>query len=79
MTERQEEDEIVRGKSAENYKKDGDKYRQQRKWQKAVEAYNKTIELDNDDFRSHERRGRAYFKLGDYHQAVINLTRAIEI
>ena len=66
MTERQEEKgETIREKSAKDYLKDGDRYRQQRKWREAVKAYTKAIELDRDDFRSHERRGRAYFELGD--------------
>jgi tetratricopeptide (TPR) repeat protein len=44
-----------------------------------VSAYTKAIELDKDDFRSYERRGRVYFELGDYDQAIINLTKAIAI
>jgi tetratricopeptide (TPR) repeat protein len=77
MTE--EKGKTVRAKSAEDYLKDGDKHRQQRKWREAVKAYTEAIELDKDDFRSYERRGRCYFELGDYHEAIINLTRAIEI
>jgi tetratricopeptide (TPR) repeat protein len=66
-------------KSAEEYLKDGDKYRKKRKWRQAIKAYTKAIELDKDDFRSYERRGRCHFELGNYHRAIINLTRAIEI
>ena len=66
-------------KSAEDYLDDGDKYRKQRQWKKAVDAYTKAIELDKGDFRSYERLGRVFFEMGDYGQAAINLTRAIEI
>jgi len=66
-------------RSAEDYLTEGDNYRQKRKWHKAVNAYTKAIELDKNDFRSHERRARAYFELADYHQVVTNLTKAVEI
>jgi len=66
-------------KSAKDYLKAGDKYRQQKKWQAAVQAYTKAIELDPGDFRSYERCGRVYFELGDYHQTIHNLTCAINL
>jgi len=65
--------------SAEDYLKEGDKFRKQRKWRDAVKAYSEAIELDKDDFRSFERRGRCSFELGDYHQVILDLTRAAEI
>ena len=72
-------DEIIQAKTAADYLDAGDKYRKKKLWIQAMNAYTKAIELDQDDFRSYERRGRVYFELGDYDQVVINLTRAIEI
>ena len=57
-----EKSENMPTKSAEDYLMDGDKYRQQKKWLEAVKAYTGAIKLNENDFRSYERRGRCYFE-----------------
>ena len=71
-------------KSAEDYLKDGDKYRQRRKWWEAVKAYTKAIKLGKNDFRSYERLGRVYFELGhsmlgDKDAVAADFVKAIEL
>lgn len=52
-------------------------------YEKAIELYDKAINLENKGIRDVEvcyyNRGRAYFKIGNYEKAIGDYTKAIEI
>jgi len=65
--------------TAKDYSKQGDKYYEQKEYQRALEAYNKAIKLDPKFARAHVWRGNVYRNLKDYTRALADYNTAIEL
>ncbi|WP_294351272.1 tetratricopeptide repeat protein, partial [uncultured Clostridium sp.] len=50
-----------------------------RKYEEAIEDYNKAIELDVDNYRFYNRRGNAKYSLGQYEESIEDYSKAIEL
>ena len=58
----------------------GDTYRMQGKYDEAIEAFTKAIELDDEYvFSSYVNLGVVYFEKGEYDKAIDACTKAIEL
>lgn len=64
---------------AEIYIVNGDVHFQSRQYDKAIENYQKAIEINPDNDRAHHKLGIVYFNLGLYATAIENYTKAIDI
>ncbi|MFH2012062.1 MAG: tetratricopeptide repeat protein [Pseudomonadota bacterium] len=74
-----EYNEAVKGLRATDWFEKGEAYREGKKYQVAISAYNKAIELDPKYKNAYLTRGAAYGVLGNYQQAISDFTRAIEL
>jgi protein O-mannosyl-transferase len=54
-------------------------YRNQKQNDKAIAAYDKSIEIDPDGFVSYSNRGEVYFELGKVDQAIQDMNKAIKL
>ncbi|MCP4536738.1 MAG: tetratricopeptide repeat protein [Chloroflexi bacterium] len=62
-----------------DYLKEGHKYRQEKKWREAIEAYTRVIRRAPDNAEAYKWRAAAYGGLGNRDQAVADYTKAIEL
>ncbi len=54
-------------------------YMTQDKYDEAIGAFSKSIELDPRNFSAYDNRGNAYFFKGNYENAILDYKKAIEI
>jgi len=74
--------EILRFKSdfiAGNYNNRGNAYAKSNKHEKAIEDYNKAIELNPDDATAYNNRGNTYAKSNKHEKAIEDYNKAIEL
>ena len=65
--------------TAKDYSKQGDKYYEQKKYQLALQKYNKAIELDPKFTYAYNGRGKVYYYLRDYTRALAEYNKAIKL
>jgi tetratricopeptide (TPR) repeat protein len=67
-----EQDRLAKSASeyAGRYKKKGDKFYEDKNYNKAIEMYSKAIEMDGDMYSAFNRRGNCYYVLEDYAKAL---------
>ena len=63
----------------QKYFEEGINYRDQEKWDEAITAYTKAIELDPEFAAAYNNRGYAYFRKADIEAALADFTKAIEL
>lgn len=68
--------EVVGTKTATDWYQEGLAYSDKKDYEKSLECYNKALILD-PNFDVYQQRGEAYYRLGKYREAVIDLTKAI--
>jgi len=61
------------------YNNRGNAYAELNEHERAIEDYNKTIELDPNDAKAYYNRGLAYAELNKYEQAIEDYDKAIEL
>ena len=64
---------------ADDYFREGNDYRANREFDKAIEMYGKVIEIYPDAFEAYTNIGFCYYSLKDYDQAISNFTKATEL
>jgi len=64
---------------AQKYLDQGISYRDQEKWDEAIAAYTKAIEIDSKFANAYNNRGYAYFKKENNEAAIADFTKAIEL
>ena len=65
--------------SATNWSEIGRQAIDANRWNEALNAYDKAIELNPNDASAYNNRGLAYSNLGKYKQAILSYDRAIEL
>ena len=68
-----------RQKTAEEHYDSGIAYHRAGEHQKAIEEYNKAIELDPEFVKAYATRGVAYYHLGKHQRTIEDCTKAIEL
>jgi serine/threonine protein kinase len=66
-------------KASKDFYRQGDKFYTQRKYDKAIEAYTKAIELNPNDSGVYNNRGIVYHLTSKYQEAIADYTRAAEL
>jgi serine/threonine protein kinase len=66
-------------KAARDYFRQGEKFFNQRKYDKAIEAYTKAIELNPNDAWFYNNRGTVYHLTSEYEKAIADYTKAAEV
>ena len=66
-------------KASKDFYRQGDKFYGQRKYDKAIEAYSKAIELNPNDSGLYNNRGIVYHLKREYEKAIADYTRAAEL
>jgi tetratricopeptide (TPR) repeat protein len=70
---------VVSAETAEEWNKEGISFGKAGNYEKAIECYNKTIELDPNYAGAYNNRGIAYAKLGHYERAMEDFEKVIEL
>ena len=65
--------------SATNWSEIGRQAIDANRWNEAINAYDKALELNPNDASAFNNRGFAYSNLGKYRQAILDYDRAIEL
>ncbi|MBW1994171.1 MAG: tetratricopeptide repeat protein, partial [Deltaproteobacteria bacterium] len=65
--------------SAEEWYRKGMSYFESKQYEKAIEAFSKTLELSVRFARAYINRGNAWSRKGEYDRAIIDYTKALEI
>jgi len=65
--------------SATNWSEIGRQAIDANRWNEAINAYDKALELNPNDTSAFNNRGFAYSNLGKYRQAILDYDRAIEL
>ncbi|MDE5932986.1 MAG: tetratricopeptide repeat protein, partial [Lachnospiraceae bacterium] len=83
MKERTAASEKEREKSdrmtAWDYRRQGNRYRDLKQYEKAVESYSSAIDMQSNNAQFYNDRGYAYWILGKYDEAIADYNRAIEL
>jgi serine/threonine protein kinase len=66
-------------KAAKDFYRQGDKFYGQRKYDEAIEAYTRAIELNPNDSGVYNNRGIVYHLLSEYDKAIADYNRAAEL
>jgi serine/threonine protein kinase len=66
-------------KDSKDLYRQGDKFYSQKKYDKAIEAYSKAIELNPNDFGLYNNRAVVYHATGEYEKAIADYAKAIEL
>jgi serine/threonine protein kinase len=66
-------------KTSRDYYRQGEKFFNQRKYDKSIEAYTKAIELNPKEAWFYNDRGTVYYVKKEYEKAIADYTRAIEV
>lgn len=66
-------------KNSKEFYRQGDKFYSQKKFDKAIEAYTKAIELNPNDFGLYNNRAVVYHATGEYEKAIADYGKAIEL
>lgn len=64
--------------TSEAYLKKGRIYRRMEKYEEAIEAYTKAIELDPNVSEAYNNRGATYYVMGEYEKAIEDYSQAIK-
>ncbi len=67
------------GDSAEDWNNKGRQLAKPGKYEEAIDAYTRAIELDPKFAGAYNNRANNYFRLGKYEQAIIDYTKTIEL
>ncbi|MGC2235519.1 MAG: protein kinase [Pyrinomonadaceae bacterium] len=66
-------------RTSKEFYRQGDKFYSQKKYDKAIEAYTKAIELNPNDFGLYNNRAVVYHATGEYEKAIADYGKAIEL
>jgi serine/threonine-protein kinase len=66
-------------RTSKEFYRQGDKFYSQKKFDKAIEAYTKAIELNPNDFGLYNNRAVVYHATGEYEKAIADYGKAIEL
>lgn len=75
----EEERQKLNRMTAWDYKRQGDRYYEQKEYDKAVESYSKAIRMQANTAQFYNDRGCAYDSLGEHDQAISDYEKAIEL
>lgn len=70
---------MISAETAEEWTAKGISFGESGEYEKAIEAYNKAIELNPNDAEAYFWRGRAYIDLERYERAIEDFDKAIEL
>ncbi len=70
---------FIDGKTKEQWKEEGDAHSEAKRYEEAIDAYSRAIELAPTYATAYNNRGIAYFNQQHYEQAIADYNRAIEL